>query len=259
MSIFKKASELEQIPKFINKGVFGEKESALDEFDSLIKEAQANKSIYENRLKEFNKSQSQIYNFEKPEPLKYYSSEGGIRRIGYGEVFADEKPNKEQIRQFDNNKYANLSIWNPEFDEITEALNESQIQHDAMFDQRTAREKKAAQHNQWELNQMNSIRKSKILPYRGLNINRLPDEKPLNHGKFNSKNEFYGEAQDEIINMIRNSNKERKGSIQRKGYDPEEKKSQWENKAAIEARTMASQCNSSFLMKFAEELALDDQ
>lgn len=272
MSIFRKASDLNSIPKAINNAYFDDVDfNSVDEFDSLLKEASevANKTTYANRVKNYTETQSKNHEFQKPEPARYAEIEGGIRRAGYGQRFNDEYSETfgaEKIRsiQFDNNKYAEsllnngLSIWEPEFDEIQSAFSESQKQSDEIFDRKSLAEKRVASNNSWQAEQLQNIRKANVLPYRGLGISRLANETPIHHGNFNSVNDFYAEAQDSIRGMIKESNANRKAQIERKGIDPEERRSQWENKESISARTMESLSKSSFLSKFAEDLSLND-
>jgi hypothetical protein len=271
MGIFRKASELEKLPTSISDALFDNNEIRIaDEFESLIKEASSvnNKSVYENRLKSFREAQGKVVEWEKPEPARYEDLPGGIRRAGYGQRFSGEHSEmfgSEQIRSisFDNNKYAEsllnngFSIWEPEFDELQDAFDESQRQSNAIFDRRTAAEKKAIAHRNWEQEQSSQIRKSNVLPYRGLGVSRLANEMPIHHGNFNSVGDFYAEAQDSIRNMSKTANSERKSGIQRKGVDPNERREQWENKEAIAARTMKSLESSSLLVRMAEGLDIE--
>ncbi len=272
MSIFRKASQLESLPKTVSNAYFDSHEIEIkDEFADLIKEASDvnNKAVYASRVKNYKDSASTGHEFSKPEPAIYSDLPGGIRRAGYGQRFQGEKSpmfGEEAIRsiEFDNNKYAEsllnngFSIWEPEFDELTTAFEHSQKQHDAIFDRRTAAEKKAAMHTAWEGEKLNQIRQSKVLPYRGLGVSRVANEQPIHHGNINTIDDFYGEVQDSIREMVRESNATRKAKISRKGVDPEERRSQWENKEAIQARTMQSLENQSFIAKFAEGILLDD-
>ena len=263
MSIFRKAEELSSVPKSINDALFDDHQIVIaDEFDSLIKEASDNRSVYENRLKSFKQAQ-QNHDFEKPLPAKYAESTGGIRRSGYGELFPGEKSiyGSEHVRDInlDNDRYAQngLSIWEPEFDELESAFKQSQQKTDDVFNSRIAAEKKAVAHANWEKEQSSQIRKSNVLPYRGLGVSRIASEKPLDHGRFDSADDFYAEVNDNIRDMIRESNSDRKTKISRKGVDPKERRDLWENKEAISARTMSSLQNSSFLADFAEKFSED--
>jgi hypothetical protein len=272
MSIFRKASDLNAIPDAISNAYFDNNDiEVADEFSSLFKEASDvnTKSVYENRLKSFKKAQAESHEFAQPAPAVYSESKDGIRRIGHGQRFPGEHSElfgSEQLRSinYDNNKYAEnllnngFSIWEPEFDELQDAFSASQKQSDAIFERRSAAEKKALNHKAWEKENLNTIRKANVLPYRGLGISRLANEQPIHHGDFNSVNDFYADAQDSIREMIKESNTERKAKISRKGVDPMQKRSEWENKESIAARTMESLQNSSFLAEFAEGISLDD-
>ena len=187
-----------------------------------------------------------------------------------GRRFDDEKSEmfgvQDHIRSinYDNTKTAEnianngFSIWEPEFDELEAAFKQSQETESAKFVRRSAAEKQALANKSWEYQQLNQIRQAKVLPYRGLGISRLASEQPIQHGKIGSVNEFYAEAQDSIRDMIRQSNDERKSKIQRQGVDPTERRSEWENKEAIAARTMEALNNTSFLANFAEAIHLND-
>jgi hypothetical protein len=270
MSIFKKASELNNLPSFMNEAYFENHDfSSEDEFSTLFKEASANQSIYEKRKNEFNKLAKTGYEFENPKPAKYAHNQEGIKRSGYGARFSDEKSElfagQEHLRNiaFDNTRVVEsklkneLSIWDSEFDILQEGFEMGQKQNDIKFERLSAVEKRKIQSQDWENEQLNSIRQSKVLPYRGLGFKRVGNELPVNNGKFGSINDFYAEAQDSVRDMIRTSNRERKTMIERKGFDPEEAKSQWENKESIAARTMESLEKTSFLANFAERISSD--
>lgn len=271
MSIFKRANESETqkpLTKTVTSAFFEDDRFKLDdEFEALLKEASDNSSVYENRVKSFKVAQAKektSYEFSRPEPAIYDSGKGGIRRAGYGQIFEDETQSQfsnEKIRsiQYDNERYAEngFSIWEPEFDAIQQGFENSQRTSDQIYDRRTSAEMKAARHQAWEKEQMNTIRQAKVLPYRGLGVSRLANEKPLNHGNFGSADEYYAEMQDSIRDMVRASNNERKTKIQRQGADPKERREAWENKEAIAARTMDSMQNSSFLAQFADSFELE--
>jgi hypothetical protein len=267
MSIFKKASELSNLPSFMNEAYFENHDiSESDEFSGLLKEASANKSIYEKRKNEFNKAEKS-YEFDKPEPAKYAHNQDGIRRAGYGVRFSDENSQlfagQEHLRniKFDNQKFAEsqmkngLSIWDSEFDILQNGFQESQDMNNLKWERMSASEKRKVEAKNWEEEQIQSIRQSKVLPYRGLGLTRVGNEMPLKNGNFGSANDFYAEAQDSVREMIRTSNRDRKNMIERQGFDPEEARSQWENKESIEARTMESLGRASFLANFAERIS----
>jgi len=272
MSIFRKASELNNMPQAVSNALFEDNSIEVhDEFGDLIKEASNlnNKSIYEARIEKFKKASVNSHEYSAPMPAKYSELPGGIRRVGYGQRFADENSETfgaEKIRSinYDNNRYAEnllengFSIWEPEFDSLKDSFKESQDAADAIFDRRTAAEKKSMAHKSWEETNKNQIRKSNVLPYRGLGITRLANEQPIHHGNINSYSEFYADAQDSLRQMTRESNSDRRTQITRKGCDPAERRSEWENKEAIAARTMESLNNSSFLANFAEGISLND-
>lgn len=271
MSIFKKASELNNLPKFVNEAYFENQDVSFnDEFEGLMKEASSSRAVYENRLNDLKKTASKSYDFEKTEPAIYQNNQPGIRRAGYGVRYSDEKSelfgHQENLRSinFDNDKFGanstnGFSIWDAEFDVLRDGFNEGQKQDNVRFDRLCYVEKRKIQNAQWENQQMNSIRKSKVLPYRGLGISRTGDELSVNNGKFGSVNDFYAEAQDSVRNMIKTSNQERKASIKRNGFDPEDARSQWENKESVAARTMESLEKTSLLSQFAEGIYLNDK
>lgn len=265
MSIFKKASELNSLPNFMNEAYFENHDiSSTDEFSGLFKEASANKAVYEKRKTEFNKTTKENYNFEASQPVRYANGQDGIRRSGYGTRFSDEKSElfagQEHLRNIalDNNKLAKnkeLSIWDPDFDVLQEGFEQGQQLNNARMERMSAVEKKRLESQKWEQEQLKSIRSSKVLPYRGLGLTRVGNELPVTNGQFGSMNDFYVEAQDSVREMIRTSNRERKNMIERQGEDPEIARSQWENKEAIAARTMESLGRTSFLAEFADRIS----
>jgi len=266
MSIFRKASELNNLPNSVSDALFENHDiSFADEFEGLLREASSNKSVYQNRIKSFKEAGLIKHDFEAPKPALYEENQGGIRRAGYGQRFAGEKSElfgEDKIRSlnFDNNRYAEnllengFSIWEPEFDDLANAFDESQRQHNAMFDKRTAAEKKAIAHQTWQNEQSNQIRKANVLPYRGLGVSRLANEAPIHHSNFNTFDDFYAETQDSIREMIRESNSSRKAKISRKGVDPAERINQWQNKEAIAARTMNALQDDSIIARFADSI-----
>ena len=274
MSIFRKASELNNVPQSVSNAFFEDHSSVEipDEFAGLLKEASSDRSIYESRVKEFNKVQAKTHEFEKSEPTKYTHDRyanlgGGIRRVGEGQRFGGEESElfvSDKIRstEYDNNRCAEsvlsngFSIWEPQFDDLQEAFTQSQNQADAIFDRKSAVEKRAESNKNWESEKLSQLRKTNILPYRAP-VSRLANEQGINHNKFGSADEFYADAHDTIQQAIRQSNADRKTKISRQGVDPKERREQWENKEAISARTMASMQNSSFLSQFADQILLD--
>ena len=262
-SIFRRASE--ELPDSVSSAFFDKPQFQIeDEFDGLLKEASSNRSVYENRLKEFKKVQQKAVEFEKPQPAKYAEYAGGIRRVGHGPTFGEEKSGQDSIRSTvygtKTAQAKELSIWEPEFDELKAAFDQSQTMDDNKFNRKIAQEKKDTAHLAWEYQQLKSLRTSNVLPYRGLGITRMGNEQPINHGKVGSANEYLAEFNDQMREMTRTSNRERKAGISRQGFDPEERRGQWENKEAIEARTMtALQNNSAFLQQFADAFLLEDE
>lgn len=261
MSIFKKASDGQETPNFILDAFFESKKTAgADDFASLIEEASKSSEIYHNRIKEAQKS-SNSWEFTKPEVARYGEQAGGVRRVDYGEIYSDEytKMSKEQNRTIiDNTRVAgNLSIWEPEFDEIQNAFMESQETEYDMKSRRSAAEKKADNHNSWEKSNLNDIRKTKVLPYRGIGISRIGNEMPSTHGRLNSRNEFIAETNDSVRELIKESNRDRKNKISRNGDNPEDMKNNFAIKEAIEERTTNSVRKTSFLSEFADTINLN--
>lgn len=265
MSIFKRANETEtnKPSKVVTSAFFESQDFSVgDEFEALLKEASTHKSTYDNRVKNFKTAKSQAtkeYQFEKPEPAFYDPSLGGIRRAGYGQAFEDEiamSQNLENIRSAEYGAQESFSIWDPEFDALQSGFETGQRMDDQIFERRSAAEMKMAKNRAWEKEKMQTIREAKVLPYRGLGVSRLANEKPLHHGDFNSADEFYAQAHDDIREMVRSANDERRTKIQRNGVDPKERRDAWENKEAIAARTMKSLNDSSFLAQFADSFEL---
>lgn len=260
MSIFKKASDGQETPNFVLDAFFDTKKSAdTDDFASLIEEASKSSSVYHNRVKEAQKSDNS-WEFTKPEVARYGDQPGGVRRVDYGEIYLDEytKMSKDKNRTIiDNTRVAgNLSIWEPEFDEIQDAFMESQDTEYNMRSKRSAAEKKADSHNSWEKNNLNAIRQTKVLPYRGIGVSRIGNEMPSTHGRLNSRNEFLAETNDSVRELIRESNRDRKNKISRNGENPEDTRSNLEIKEAIAERTSNSVRKTSFLSEFADTINL---
>jgi hypothetical protein len=269
MSIFRKASELNNLPTSVSGALFENHDINFpDEFEGLLKEASSNKSVYENRLKSFREAGLIKHEFEAPAPAVYQEGQGGIRRAGFGKRLDGEKSElfgEDAVRSINHNtnKYAEnlldngFSIWEPTFDDIQDAFEQSQKQSDSVFDRKSAAEKKSVAHNNWEKEQTNQIRKANVLPYRGLGVCRLANETPIHHGDFGTFDEFYANTSDSIRDMVRESNSARKAKISRKGVDPAERINQWQNKEAIAARTMEALENNSLMAKFADSIGVE--
>jgi hypothetical protein len=269
MSIFRKASELDNLPTSVSDALFENHDiNFSDEFEGLLKEASSNRSVYDNRVKSFREAGLIKHDFQAGGPALYQENQGGIRRASFGQRLEGEKSelfNQESIRSigYDNNKYAEnllengFSIWEPTFDDIQDAFDQSQKQSDAVFDRKSMAEKKAATQSNWESKQVDQIRKANVLPYRGLGVCRLANETQIHHDNFGTFDEFYAEASDSIHGMIVESNTARKAKISRKGVSPTERIDQWQNKEAIAARTMEALENSSLMAKFADSIGVD--
>lgn len=267
MSIFKKASELNKLPDSVSNAYFDQPKNDQDEFEELLKSASSNKGTYESRINGFKKTASTSHDFTPPQQANYSEIEGGIRRAGYGKRFGDEASElfgQEKIRSLahDVNQAASgLSIWDPEFDVLQEGFKVSQDQQDSIFDRRTMMEKRVQSNNDWqkEARENVSLRKTNILPHRGLGVVRTSNEMPIHHNNFNSVDEFYADAQDGIRGLVKKSNEERKSLITRQGVSPEERREMWENKESVAARTMDALNDSSFLNKFTQGMSTLDE
>jgi hypothetical protein len=266
MSIFRKASELNKLPESVTNAYFESNEAvAKDEFEEILKTASSNQSVYQQRVDGFKKTASKDYKFEKPQPTNYEHLEGGIRRVGYGKRFDNENSEmfgQNQIRSLASNDFnpdqSELSIWDPEFDVLQSGFEEGQKVHDSIYDRRTMAEKKAQSNRDWEREASASIRKSNVLPHRGLGIVRTSNEQPIHHNNLNTFDEFYAETHDNLRGLTKKSNEERKAQISRQGYSPEEKRDMWQNKEALEVRTIESMARNSFLEKFSQGYTLDE-
>lgn len=255
MGIFRPASELNKTSSTIQKAFFKDELTVEDKdaFEGLSKEAALSLEVYANRLKSFKKKAEASVDIDTSanKPMLYNeNSFGTVRRVDYGTNFKKESSElnaKNLLLDMDN--LGELSIWSPEFQELRLAFKESSDASNTRYDRVL---KAKARQSEWENEKVAEIRKSKVLPYRGLGVTRISGDVGLDDNKFNSVDEFYGHAQDEIRKLVKESNASRKSAISRNGNEPSEEIDLLEAHQRIQGNLGRQSFLSSFAEKFEE-------
>ncbi len=199
MSKFRRVSETENIPTFIEKKFVG---ASFEAFDDPYAELKNNST--ENRIKiskqtignqktaeTFSKSWEKIqgasiyeeptYNFDREE----LTGLNAIRRAGseYDEG-TNARTTTSGLKAYSADEYMNAmlsrsaSIFNPDMIAISEEFLNSQesTSQQAMVNEAQRREAKASRHNAWEERQLNTIRKSSVVSNRAHSVLRTANE-----------------------------------------------------------------------------------
>jgi hypothetical protein len=199
MSKFRKVSETENIPSFIEKKFVG---ASYEAFDDPYAELKNNST--ENRIKiskqtignqktaeNFTKSWEKIqgasvyeepqYNFNREELTGLNS----IRRAGSDfDEGMNARTTTSGLKAYSADEYMNAmlsrsaSIFNPDMIALSEEFLNSQesTSQQAMVNEAQRREAKASRHNSWEEKQLNQIRKSSVVSNRAHSVLRTANE-----------------------------------------------------------------------------------
>lgn len=204
MSKFRKVSDIENIPSFINNKFVGASvEIEEDPYAELKNNSTANKiKISKQQIgmqkeatsiqKSWEKiSGASVYDDLRPQSFeeRLANLEGGIRRADYGFEDDNVRTPTSGLKAFSHEDYMNAmlsrsaSIFNPDMIEISQEFLNSQENNSsqAMVNTSHQREAKASKHNAWEEKKMNSLRQSNVVSSRAHSILRTSNE-----GEYNS-------------------------------------------------------------------------
>lgn len=203
MSKFRKVSEIENIPNFINNKFVGASvEIEEDPYAELKQNATANKiKISKQQIgmkkeatsiqKSWEKiSGASVYDDLRPQSFeeRLANLEGGIKRADYGFEDNSVRTTTSNLKAFSSEDYMNAmlsrsaSIFNPDMIEITQEFLNSQenTSAQALVDQAQKREAKASRHSAWEEKQVNSLRQSNVVSSRAHSILRTSSDSEYN-------------------------------------------------------------------------------
>jgi hypothetical protein len=196
MSKFKKVSENNQIPNFIEKKFVGASyQVEEDPYAELRNNSAENRiKISKNEIGLRKEATSVAKSWEKVqgasiyEDLRAQSMEerlanlefGSIKRSDYGIEENSVRTTTSNLQAFSQDDYLDAmlrksaSIFNPDMIQITEEFMNSQetTSEQSRFEQQQKREAKASRHSQWENKKMNSIREDKVVSTRAHSILR---------------------------------------------------------------------------------------
>lgn len=205
MSKFRRVSETENIPSFIEKRFVG---AQIEVEEDPYAELRANS--VENRIKiskqqigmekeatSLGKSWEKISGASIYEDLRTQTIEdrlasqdlGAIKRADYGFDDGESvRTTTSGLKAFSQEDYLNAmlsrsaSIFNPDMIDITNQFMESQesSSQQAIVDQAHAREAKTSKHASWEQKQLNSIRESKVVSSRAHSVLRTSADSEFN-------------------------------------------------------------------------------
>lgn len=205
MSRFRKVSETENIPSFLEKKFIGAQvEIDEDPYAELRRNSAENKQKiskqnigFTKEANSINKSWETIQGPSVYQDLRTETIEdrllsqdfGAIRRAGtqydQGE---NARTTTSGLRAFSADDYMNAmlsrsaSIFNPDMIAISEEFLNSQAatSQQAVVDQQQQREAKASRHKNWEESQMNTLRQASVVSSRAHSILRTSSENEFN-------------------------------------------------------------------------------
>ena len=201
MSKFKKVSEIENIPSFIEKKFVG---ASFEAFDDPYAELKNNSANNRNKIaKQTVGMQKEAQSFDRSwesiqgpsiysEPTYSFRNEtedslnpNAIRRAGSTfDEGLNARTTTSGLKAYSNEDYMNAmlsrsaSIFNPDMIAISEEFLNSQesTSQQAMVNEAQRREAKASRHNAWEERQLNTIRKSSVVSNRAHSVLRTANE-----------------------------------------------------------------------------------
>lgn len=196
MSKFKKVSEINEIPNFIEKKFVGASyQVEEDPYAELRNNSAENRiKISKNEIglrKEATnvaKSWEKVQGASVYEDLRAQSMEerlanlefGSIRRSDYGIEEDTVRTPTSNLQAFSQEDYLDAmlrrsaSIFNPDMIQISEEFLNSQqtTSEQSRFEQQQRRDAKASRHSQWEAKKLNSLREDKVVSARAHSILR---------------------------------------------------------------------------------------
>lgn len=196
MSKFKKVSEINEIPNFMEKKFVGASyQVEEDPYAELRNNSAENRiKISKNEIGLRKEATSVAKSWEKVqgasmyEDLRAQSMEerlanlefGSIRRSDYGIEEDTVRTPTSNLQAFSQEDYLDAmlrrsaSIFNPDMIQISEEFLNSQqtTSEQSRFEQQQRRDAKASRHSQWEAKKLNSLREDKVVSARAHSILR---------------------------------------------------------------------------------------
>ena len=196
MSKFKKVSEINEIPNFMEKKFVGASyQVEEDPYAELRNNSAENRiKISKNEIGLRKEATSVAKSWEKVqgasmyEDLRAQSMEerlanlefGSIRRSDYGIEEDTVRTPTSNLQAFSQEDYLDAmlrrsaSIFNPDMIQISEEFLNSQqtTSEQSRFEQQQRRDAKASRHSQWETKKLNSLREDKVVSARAHSILR---------------------------------------------------------------------------------------
>ena len=205
MSRFRKVSEIENIPSFLEKRFIGAQvEVEEDPYAELKRNSTANRQSiskqnigFTKEANNINKSWERIQGASTYQDLRDTTIEdrilaqdfGAIRRAGsqfdQGET---ARTTTSGLQAFSADEYMNAmlsrsaSIFNPDMISISEEFLNSQAStsEQSIIENQRAREAKATRHKAWEESQLNNLRQSSVVSSRAHSILRTSSDNEFN-------------------------------------------------------------------------------
>ena len=205
MSKFRRVSETENLPSFIEKRFIGAsvdieedpyaelRQNSIENKIKISKQEIGMKKEATSLTKSWEKiSGASVYEDLRPKSFEERLSSheyGSIRRSDYAfDEGENTRTTTSGLQAFSQEDYLNAmlsrsaSIFNPDMIALSEEFLNSQDSSSAqaMLDQAQKREAKASKHNSWEEKKLNSIRQSNIVNSRAHSILRTSSENEFN-------------------------------------------------------------------------------
>ena len=205
MSRFRKVSEIENIPTFMEKGFIGAQvEVEEDPYAELKRNSTANRQSiskqnigFTKEANNINKSWEKIQGPSTYQDLRETSIEerilsqdfGAIRRAGSQfDSGENARTTTSGLKAFSADEYMNAmlsrsaSIFNPDMISISEEFLNSQStsSEQSIIENQRAREAKATRHQNWEESQMSALRQASVVTSRGHSILRTSSDNEFN-------------------------------------------------------------------------------
>jgi hypothetical protein len=199
MSKFRKVSEIQNVPNFIQQKFVGASvDIEEDPYAELKHNSTANKiKISKQQIgmqkeatsiqKSWEKiSGASVYDDLRPQSFeeRLANLQGGIKRADYGIEEDSVRTTTSGLKAFSSEDYMNAmlsrsaSIFNPDMIQISEEFLNSQENSSAqaMVNDAQKREAKASRHQAWEDKQINTLRKSNVVSSRAHSILRTSND-----------------------------------------------------------------------------------
>lgn len=260
MSIFKRVNS--DLPSSVENAFFEESINTDDKFANLKKNA----NIRTAKLQEYTaayeleqKNHTDSYNWNEAqnpavfEDIPYSASADAARRsfkqddwaIRRSETFDDSEARYVDInspyKTFAASDYMSAimgaSIWNPDMEEISRSFTVDTRSKEDIINKQVLAEKRSQSHNDWEEKQISILRKTNVVPSRGHAIFRTAAETTV-ASKFGLPDIEQMDKSDQQRIAMAESERERRLSIKRQGFNQNANAEMWANPDYHKAKTI---------------------